>query len=242
MKTINGSLCHAIDMNGGGITAIIGSGGKSTLLRALGLELMREGKRALLTTTTHMYPLAGIPWMPERKRMAGVPWMMRSHVSGCTCAQCTGPRGAIYQCGTLNEQTGKLSAPNQNLNELAQGFDHVLVEADGSHRLPLKAHAAWEPVIPDATARVIWVVGALGLMRPVQEAVHRPEIFCERANVEPCDPATPEAVAQALACEQQLLGLESATVLVNQVDTERELTLAECLEQSLGQEVLVWGR
>ena len=242
MKTVNGSLAHAIDMNGGGITAIIGSGGKSTLLRALGLELMRGGERVLLSTTTHMYPLAGIPWVPERERLSGLPWMIRDHVTGCTCAQCAGPRGAIYQCGTLDAQTGKLSAPDCAIAELAGSFDHVLVEADGSHRLPLKAHASWEPVVPEGASRVIWVVGALGFMRPICEAVHRSEIFCERAGVGPTDPATPETVASVLAREQKLLGLERATILVNQVNTEQERNMAERLEQALGQEVLTWGR
>ena len=80
-------------------------------------------------------------------------------------------------------------------------FDYVLAEADGSKRLPLKAHAAWEPVIPAATANVVWVVGASGLGKRVAEVVHRPKLFCERCGCEPTDAATPERVAMVLnAC------------------------------------------
>ena len=89
--------------------------------------------------------------------------------------------------GCFGPETGKLSAPVEPLNELAQRFDYVLAEADGSKRLPLKAHAAWEPVIPSGTANVVWVVGASGLGKPVAEVVHRPELFCERCG---CDPPT----------------------------------------------------
>ena len=42
METTSGNLASALKIEPG-ITAIIGSGGKSTLLRALGLELMRAG-------------------------------------------------------------------------------------------------------------------------------------------------------------------------------------------------------
>lgn len=90
-------------------------------------------------------------------------------------------RGGICQAGVLDPETGKLSAPAEPLNELAQRFDYVLAEADGSKRLPLKAHAAWEPVIPAAAANVVWVVGASGLGKPVTEVVHRPELFASVA-------------------------------------------------------------
>ncbi|MDY4216977.1 MAG: hypothetical protein SOY10_06875 [Collinsella sp.] len=55
------------------MTAIIGSGGKSTLLKALGLELMRAGGRVLLCTTTHMFPVAGVPWDGSSRRLDAAP-------------------------------------------------------------------------------------------------------------------------------------------------------------------------
>ena len=242
MKKVNGPLTHVIDIKSAGITAIIGSGGKSTLLRALGLELMRAGSNVLLATTTHMYPVAGVPWAGTGERMRTNPWARPIHAPGCTCEACMGPRGRICQAGTLDAQTGKMGAPQENLTELATRYDHVLVEADGSHRLPLKAHAAWEPVIPEGARHVIWVVGASGFGRPVREAVHRPQIFCELAGIGPDDLATPEAVAHVLSTERTALELDSATVLVNQVDGPEQEKEAERLETALGLEVLAWGR
>ena len=151
--------------------------------------------------------------------------------SGCTCEACAGlVRGSICQAGVLDPETGKLSSPAEPLDELAQRFDYVLAEADGSKRLPLKAHASWEPVVPAGTANVVWVVGASGFGRPINEAVHRPELFCERCGCEPTDIATPERVAQVLNAELQMLSLGTARVILNQVDTLADPTMANRFE------------
>lgn len=138
----------------------------------------------------------------------------------------------------MNPETGKLSAPAEPLNELAQRFDYVLAEADGSKRLPLKAHAAWEPVVPAGTANVIWLVGASGFSKPINEAVHRPELFCERCGCEPTDIATPERVAQVLNAEMQALKLSTARVMLNQVDTLADSTIADRFQAALGRPVV----
>ncbi len=239
METVNGSLASTLKIEPG-ITAIIGSGGKSTLLKTLGLELMRAGGRVLLCTTTHMFPVAGVPWDGSSRRLDAAPWKPGTlHAPGCTCEACVGlVRGSICQAGVLDPETGKLSAPAEPLNELAQRFDYVLAEADGSKRLPLKAHAAWEPVVPADTANIIWIVGASGFGKPVAEVVHRHELFCERCDCELTDIATPERVAQVLNAEMQALGLSTARVMLNQVDTLRDPTMADRLEAALGRPIV----
>ena len=236
---MSGNLASALKIEPG-ITAIIGSGGKSTLLRALGLELMRAGGRVLICTTTHMFPVAGVPWDGSSRRLDAVPWKPGAlHAPGCTCEACAGlARGTICQAGVLDPQTGKLSAPAEPLDELAQRFDYVLAEADGSKRLPLKAHASWEPVIPAGTANVIWVVGASGLGKPVDEVVHRPELFCKRCGCELTDIATPERVAQVLNAELQMLSLGTARVMLNQVDTLADPTMADRFEAALNRPII----
>ena len=239
METVSGNLASALKIEPG-ITAIIGSGGKSTLLRALGLELMRDGGRVLLCTTTHMLPVAGVPWDGSSRRLDAAPWKPGAlHAPGCTCEACAGlARGSICQAGVLDPETGKLSSPAESLDQLAQRFDYVLAEADGSKQLPLKAHAAWEPAIPAGTANVVWVVGASGLGKPVDEVVHRPELFCERCGCEPTDIATPERVAMVLNAELQMLSLDTARVILNQVDTLADSTMANRFEAALGRPVI----
>lgn len=239
METVSGNLASALRIEPG-ITAIIGSGGKSTLLKTLGLELMRAGGRVLLCTTTYMLPVAGVPWDGSNRRLDAAPWKPGAlHAPGCTCEACAGlVRGSICQAGVLDPETGKLSAPAEPLDQLAQRFDYVLAEADGSKRLPLKAHAAWEPVIPAATANVVWVVGASGLGKPVAKVVHRPELFCELCGCELTDIATPERVARMLNAELQALGLDAAHVMLNQVDTLAGPTMADCFEAALGRPLI----
>ena len=239
METTIGNLASALKLEPG-ITAIIGSGGKSTLLKTLGLELMRAGGRVLLCTTTHMFPVAGVPWDGTGRRLDAAPWKPgAAHVPGCTCEACAGlARGSICQAGVLDPETGMLSAPAEPLGELAQRFNYVLAEADGSKRLPLKAHAAWEPVIPSGTANIVWIVGASGLGKPINEAVHRPELFCKRCGCETTDIATPERVAQVLNAEMQALELGTAHVILNQVDALSDSTMADRFEAALGRPVV----
>ena len=239
METVSGNLASALGI-APGITAIIGSGGKSTLLRTLGLELMRAGGRVLLCTTTHMFPIAGVPWDGSSRRLDAAPWKPGAlHAPGCTCEACAGlARGSICQAGVLDPETGKLSAPAEPLDELAQRFDYVPAEADGSKRLPLKAHAAWEPVIPAGTANVVWVVGASGLGKPVDEIVHRPELFCERCGCKPTDIATPERVAQVLNAELHALNLSTARIVLNQADTLADPAMADRFEAALNRPII----
>lgn len=239
METMSGNLTSALKIEPG-ITAIIGSGGKSTLLKTLGLELMRTGGRVLLCTTTHTFPVAGVPWDGSSRRLGAAPWKPGAlHAPGCTCEACAGlARGSICQTGVLDPETGKLSSPAEPLDQLAQRFDYVLAEADGSKRLPLKAHAAWEPVIPAGTANVVWVVGASGFGRPVDEVVHRPELFCERCGCKPTDIATPERVAQVLNSELRMLNLNNARIMLNQVDTLADPTMANRFEAALGRPII----
>ena len=165
-----------------GVTAIIGSGGKTTLLRTLSGELPG---RVLLCTSTHFQGYADLPTVLDpteadlRKALAAHPII---------CAAGRSPTGKLVDCGL----------PYETLADLA---DFVLVEADGSRRRPLKAHARHEPVIPPCTRQVICVVGLSGLHRPVSEVVHRPELFCPLVGCTPEDEATPERVARALVQE-----------------------------------------
>ena len=133
----------------------------------------------------------------------------------------------------MDPQTGKLSSPAEPLDQLAQRFDYVLAEADGSKRLPLKAHAPWEPVVPACTAHVI-----SGLGKPINEAVHRPELFCERCGREPTDTATPERVAMVLNAELRMLNLNNARIMLNQVDTLSDPTMADRFQAALDRPIV----
>lgn len=155
-----------------GVTAIIGSGGKTSLLYRLADEL-KDGGSVLVTTSTHILPPEHLPVYTRTGRVRGV------------C--CVGT-----PCGI------KLKAPEQSFEELAGLADFVLVEADGSAHLPIKAHASHEPPIPPNANNHILVVGVSGLNRPVGEAAHRAERFRALSGSEL---ASPEAVAAVIRAE-----------------------------------------
>ena len=241
MQTFLEDGAHALGIKPG-ITAVCGSGGKSTLLGAMGRALAQAGKTVALATSTHMYPVAGVPWKSATHRLSDTAWRSAAlHTGGCPCERCAAMSGSLYQVGVMDVETGKLSAPAQGFDEVARCASHVLVEADGSHRLPLKAHAAHEPAIPTGAANLIWVVGASGFGKPVGEAVHRPEIFCKLTEARLDDGATPELVAKALTTELESIEASTgltACVLLNQVDGEQHMELALRFKRALGRSIV----
>lgn len=178
-----------------GVTAVIGSGGKTTLLRILAEELSGT---VILTTSTHILPFAGIPLLVTddidqvRRALA----LHRVICMGTPAAE------------------GKLTAPALPFSVLADAADYVIVEADGSKRLPLKAHASHEPVIPENTRKTVCVVGASGFGKPVEQTVHRPELFCARTGAHMSGIVTPELTAQGIIAEHL-----ADIVVLNQVET-----------------------
>ena len=145
-----------------GLTAVIGSGGKTSLLRVLAQELSHRGTVLVSTTTRIMRP----NWCPFAATAAEL---------------CDGFAHSPIVCAGSYNPEGKLTAPDFPGWQYAADF--VLVEADGSKRLPAKAHATWEPVLPPERNRTVCVFGASALGQPIQDAAHRPELYASLAEV-----------------------------------------------------------
>ena len=207
-------LAKLLDIHSG-VTAVIGGGGKTNLLRTLGEELA-ERNRGLLCTTTKIFPFPGLPCAMTAEELDSLRRELR-----LMCA------------GTPVPGTEKLTAPPVPMAELAAWFDYVLVEADGSAQRPFKAHASHEPVIPAEASQVICVVGASGFGKPIREATHRPELYAQLAGVSVEDPVAPETEAAVLQAE----GLHHR-IYVNQVETRQDLAAAEALAALLDCPVL----
>ena len=195
-----------------GVTAVIGGGGKTTLLRTLGEELARSGARVILTTTTKFRPFPGIETVPGGER---------------EITEALGRAPLVCAAAPWGE-SGKLAESPVPMARLAALVDYVLVEADGSAGLPLKAHAPHEPVIPAESGRVLLVLGASGFGRPIREAAHRPERYAQLAGRDPETIVTPEIAAQVSRAE----GLGDL-VLVNQVETPEAWENARKLAENL---------
>lgn len=197
-----------------GVNAIIGSGGKSSLLKSLSLELSQKGS-VLLTTSTHILPFSHCEnicfsdenissssenisilnenalisdenvstlkekiLLPGEDIHSGEEALKNSKVlfQRKVLSLWNKSKSPILCLGTL-EKNGKLSPFPLPFSTLEQMADYVLVEADGSKRLPGKAHGQNEPQIPKESQRTILVFGASALHKPISDVIHRVEIF-----------------------------------------------------------------
>ena len=169
---------------GRGVTAIIGGGGKTTLMEVLAEELSQKGS-VILTTTTHIRRPAQYETLTDADEALVSAALSRSRVV------CVGEAA----------EEGKLRAPRLSIETLARLADFVLVEADGAKGLPLKAHAAHEPVIPPCAQRVVAVVGIDGIGKPIGAACHRRARYAQLAGVNEDSVVTPEIAARVLNAE-----------------------------------------
>lgn len=169
-----------------GVTAVMGSGGKTTLLRTLGGELASAGNRVLLCTTTKIFPFSDVVTLTSPTEEELDRSLAEHHL---VCA------------GAPAGDTGKLTALELPMARLLSLADYILVEADGSAGRPLKAHAPHEPVIPAEAGQTICMVGVSGFGRSIAEAAHRPERFAALAGASLEDIATPELTARVLLAE-----------------------------------------
>ncbi len=192
-----------------GITAIIGGGGKTTLMYRLAEELSREGS-VIVTTSTRIYPPEHLPVLDRTNRVDGVVCL------GSLCPN------------------GKLAAPQQSFDELAKLADYVLVEADGSAGLPLKAHASHEPVIPKGSTQVICVVGMSGIGQPLCQVAHRPELYASLAEAS-SDTSVSVQMAATVLNKENL----HTRVFLNQSDTPERIAAARELQKLLPCPVLI---
>ena len=177
------------------VTAIIGGGGKTTLLHALGEVLAQKGRKVALTTTTHFGPdgRALSPASPAEVNAAlrpGLPLL------------CAYPQG--------HRMTG---LPVEWYPDLE--CDHILVEADGSRCRPLKVHRTFEPVLPPDTGLLLQVAGLSALDRPVGECVH----CWETAGLSPVQPVDEKLMAALLLRGFDHTGFDGRKLaILNQAD------------------------
>ena len=169
---------------GRGITALVGGGGKTTLMYTLAEELKSRG-RVIICTSTKIR-------LPEQYLT-----LFGASEDDITAAFQT---NAIL-CVAEKTAEEKLCAPLLPFGTLAQLADYVIVEADGAKCLPLKAHASHEPVIPEEAQRVVMVMGIDGIGKPIAEVCHRPSLYAQLAHVSESDTVTPELAARVVNTE-----------------------------------------
>lgn len=208
-------LAEALEVTPG-VTAVIGGGGKTTLLRKLGESLGAQGHKVILCTSTKIRAFDGLrggdlPNLEEvHQFLEAAPLIWVASPAGCT----------------------KWGPPRLPIEALANAAEYVLVEADGSQGLPMKAHRSFEPVIPEEAQQTILVMGATGFGRRIADAAHCSSMYALRAGCGEDALITPEIAARVLQAENL-----HDRVFVNQAETEAHLEAARSLAQRLREPV-----
>ena len=143
------------------IIAIVGSGGKTTLIKKLAARYRGAGKTVLVTTTTHMF-IEADTLLPDD---AGT-ILAALRENGYAMAGI--PQGEKIKA--LSQET---------FDTVCAAADVVLVEADGSKHLPLKFPNTTEPVIPEHTDEIIVVCGLNAMGQPAKAVCLRLELVKE---------------------------------------------------------------
>ena len=160
------------------ITAIVGSGGKTTLLKQLAQEARQKGKTVFVTTTTHMF-------IEEDALLTDDADLILSKLE----------RDGYVMAG--NAVGSKLCALSlETFQKVAAQADITLVEADGSRHLPIKFPNSTEPVIPPHTDEIIVVCGMHALGKPAAEVCHRFELAQKCLSISNDTLITPEHIWQ----------------------------------------------
>ena len=162
------------------IIAVVGSGGKTTLIKKLAARYRSEGKTVLITTTTHMFI--------EEDTI----------LSDDAGAIIQALKDTGYAMAGLPEGEKIKSLSKETFDAVCACADVVLVEADGSKRLPLKYPNASEPVIPENADEIIVVWGPHGLHKPARSVCHRLELVMQCLGIEEDTVITEEHVKTLL--------------------------------------------
>jgi molybdenum cofactor cytidylyltransferase len=168
------------------LVSIVGAGGKSTILFALGRDLTAAGARVILTTTTRVgadQPSEPICWSAD---VVDVEAAFLDELPVFVAA---------------GRAPGKIVGPSpEAIDRLFAGTAaaYVVVEADGAHRMAIKAPADHEPVIPGASTTVIVVASLAAIGHPISDVAHRPELVAGLIGAQPGDLLTLERAAAVL--------------------------------------------
>ena len=167
--------------------ALVGAGGKTTAMFQIARQLKPP---VIVTATTHL---------GHQQTALADRWYV-----ACTPSELPAnseiPAGVLLFTGPLDSTDRTLGVDLEILDQLFLMADRfhcpLLIEADGSRQLPLKAPADHEPAIPEFCDTVIVLAGLSALGKPLSsEWVHRSGRFSELTGLAGSEEITVEAIA-----------------------------------------------
>ena len=227
-------LLEALAINAEKIStiAVVGGGGKTSLIFRLMESFVSIGKKVIVTTTTHM------AYEPER------PFVEDGDIDGVWKDL---QRYHYTVAASLDRATEKIGClSEEKLEELRGLADVLLIEADGAKRLPLKVPGEREPVIPEFAEMVIGVVGVDALGEPIQKTCHRSEKVADFLGKGMEEVVTEDDIVKIAVSAEALrkcVDGREYCVLLNKADIRGKAEAAERIAGKLEEQGVhaVWG-
>jgi len=213
-----------------GLIAVVGGGGKSSLLFALAERLPG---RVVLTTTTRIFAAQ----MDLAERVCSL------DDAGWSNELEAFEKSLLVVGGVEGERA--VGVPPGLPAELLERprVDWVVVEADGSRMRPVKAPADHEPVIPDQTSLLVIAVGIDALSDSIEQVAHRPRLVSDITGLSTSQRLSPESLAKLLTSPRG--GLKDApddarvAVLINKVESPAQHEAADATAVAMLREARV---
>lgn len=224
------TLAEAFPIGKKEVISLVGAGGKTALLYALGRELSSPGCGVILTTTTKILAPAPSPFLLQflSDDLGDMKKWVRENLydhRSLLIAQKRLPDGKLE--GIFPEWVEEIFS--------MEGVSILITEADGAAGRPLKAPRDGEPVIPQNTTLLVPLVGIEAMGCPLdEEKVFRSAIASRLLNLPIGSKVTEEAIVR-LVMEWIKSGPPGARVvpLINKVDLpgglQKARVLARCL-------------
>jgi probable selenium-dependent hydroxylase accessory protein YqeC len=200
------------------VVTIIGTGGKTSLLWKLA-----QGKRdhkTLVTTTTHI----GRPRDSDD---------LYDYFFDENSLPVHAEKGVTLIGNTKN--SGCASLPLETLEQIIPLYDYVFIEGDGSRGLPLKAWAAYEPVVTGSTSITVGILPLWTLGMPINEhIIHRLPLFLELTGAKEGDALELKHLVDVITGNASHGGLFKHAVgekilFFNQVEDDKAMECAKAL-------------
>jgi probable selenium-dependent hydroxylase accessory protein YqeC len=223
-------LVGALGLARGDLVALVGAGGKTTLVYRLAAEARALGLSVLATTTTHMGTL------PEA--VTGPVFVEAEGEIDAALESALRQEGRATVLGRRIREDKLEGLAPERVEALRRRADLVLVEADGARGRSLKLPAAHEPVVPSRATHVV-VLAALDVLgKPLAEDhVHRLELVIRATGCRAGSPVDESVLAAALLHPDGYLSRIPATaragVFLNKAEDPAAMAAAERIARGL---------
>jgi probable selenium-dependent hydroxylase accessory protein YqeC len=228
-----GLLAEALGIRPREVISLVGAGGKTTLMFCIAKELVRNGKKVVVTTTTKI--------LEPTTEETGFLFIDSDEEK---IKDFVGRHLDRYHPITIARErlgSGKLKGVSPNLVDELWGshdIDTIIIEADGAAGRPVKAPREWEPVIPSSTTLVVAILGIDGAeVKLNEENVFQSERVSKLTGISMGEKMTEEAMATLMTHSEGIFkGTPSSSRVVaflNKVDIPNGVAKAESIARKI---------